>query len=146
MSDSSIIDALMREAQKLARGKSGHSPTPKPGFLQHETGRWRDPALHERIVDAYTRAWEADPGRGNEFALYSRAYENMLVGKLKAAEEDLRTLAGMNSIYAQGAFPVNLHLRLGDRERARASLDALNVENRAKGLPLQKLKDFERLY
>jgi predicted Zn-dependent protease len=134
-------DTLMRLAQKLVTGKAGHSPTQKPGYLHHASGRWRSPEMHEKILAAYSEAHQLEPR--NDFALFSRALEHMHVGHYELAERDLTSLAEAGSAYAIGTLPVNLYLHKGDRRTAQKHLDALNAKNTAKGLPRQTLADFE---
>lgn len=134
-------DECCIQADKLSRGKKGYSDSEKPGYLKHAAGRWRSPELHAEILGLLTRAFELNPKDSGP--LYRRALEKLYVNDLSGAEADLLQLAGMGSPYATGSLPIWVCLRRGDRVAAQKHLDNLNVENKKKRIPKQKLTDFE---
>lgn len=136
---------LIQRAEKLANGKSGHSPTSKPGYLQHKAGKWRDPKLHAQILDLYGQAVAADAEAGDKlgFALFRRGLEHFYVGHYDEARRDLHSLVAMGSSYAQGAFPIWIALASGNKAEAKLHLDAWNEVNRLSGRPKQRLSDFQ---
>lgn len=138
-------ESLASQAEKLANGKTGHSPTPKPGFLAHTSGRWRDPKLHEQIVSLYQQSAAAEEAEGVKlgFARYRLGLEHLYVGDTAKAREQLEVLRARGSSYAGGSFPIWLALAEGDKALAKRELEALNQVNAQKGRPKQKLSDFE---
>lgn len=136
-------DALFRAAEKLARGKSGHSTSPVTGHLKHTDGRWRSPETHERVLDLYRQADQAQPKPG--FARYRMALEKLYVGDLDGAEAERQVLLERGSSYAGPYLPIWIALARRDKAAAKRLLDELNAENKRKGLPLNSLGDFELL-
>jgi hypothetical protein len=138
-------DRLSAQAEKLANGKAGHSPTPKPGFLKHRDGRWRDPALHAKVIATYTAAIEADAASGNRegFSLFRRGLEHLYVGHYDLSRQDLDALRAMGSKYADGSYPIWLALAAGDKAEAKRCLEIVNAANKAKGRPRNSLSDYE---
>ena len=130
-----------RKAEKLANGKTGHATAHRAGWLWHESGRWRDPTLHAQIVALYTQAHEA--GEPGGFALFRRALEHMHTGAFDAAERDLEVLRSTGSQYAVGTLPVNLYLRMGNKDAAKKHLTEWNAVNKSLGRSTYKLADIE---
>ena len=128
-------------ADKLSRGKKGYSDVEKPGYLKHAQGRWRSPELHAEILSLFTRAYELNPKETG--TLYRRALEKLLVDDVAGAEADLSALAAVGSPHATGSLPIWISLRKNDRKTAQQYLDSLNVVNKQRGVPKQKLADFE---
>jgi hypothetical protein len=141
MSAECEADALFSEAERLARGKTGHAAQAKPGFIRLADGRWRSAELHARILDLYGRADQLFPANG--LALYRLALEALGAGDFEGADARQRQLAERGSSYAGPYLPIWIALARGDKASAKRHLDALNAENKRLGRPRNSLRDFE---
>ena len=67
----------------------------------------------------------------------------MHTGAFEAAERDLEVLRSTGSQYAVGTLPVNLYLRMGNKDAAKKHLAEWNAVNKSLGRSTYKLADIE---